>query len=164
MKPGLLQISWQRCWSALGTQGDGIPLMQKLVAAYEEPHRKYHTVQHLAECLTLLEDHRHLALAPAEVEIALWFHDAIYDTRAADNEAMSAKWAEAELVQAGVAAEPIKHVTRHILATRHAVVPQGADQMLLVDIDLAILGAARPRFVEYLQRATQRFAAHFPGP
>ena len=123
--------------------------MQRLVSAYQEPHRKYHTVQHLTECLSLLEQDLDLAAEPGEVEIALWFHDAIYDVKASDNEARSADWAERELTQAGVASERIRRIGEHILATRHAALPQGQDQMLLVDIDLAILGAVRARFDEY---------------
>jgi predicted metal-dependent HD superfamily phosphohydrolase len=145
----MLQSSWQRCWTALGASGDSRALMQRLVSAYEEPHRKYHTVQHLSECLSLCEQNLDLAVEPGEVEIALWFHDAIYDVKASDNEARSAEWAQSELTRAGVAPERIVRITQHILATRHAALPVGQDQMLLVDIDLSILGAARARFDEY---------------
>lgn len=144
-----LQSSWNRCWQSLGASGDGLGVMQRLISAYGEPQRKYHTVQHLFECLFLMEKNLHLAEKPAEVEIALWFHDAIYDVKASDNEARSADWAEAELKQAGVAPESIDWVKAHILATRHSALPQGQDQRLLVDIDLAILGAPRARFDEY---------------
>lgn len=145
----MLQSSWKRCWKSLGASGDGLALMQRLISAYEEPQRKYHTIQHLSECIALLERNLDLALEPAEVEISLWFHDAIYDVRASDNEAQSADWAERELRQAGVAPERIGRVTGHILATQHSALPRGHDQMLLVDIDLSILGAPRARFDEY---------------
>jgi predicted metal-dependent HD superfamily phosphohydrolase len=145
----MLQSSWNRCWSALDASGDGNALMQRLVSAYEEPHRKYHTVQHLSECLSLLERNLDLAAEPGDVEMALWFHDAIYDIKASDNEARSAEWAERELTQAGVSSQRISRIREHILATRHAALPQGQDQMLLVDIDLSILGAPRGRFDEY---------------
>jgi predicted metal-dependent HD superfamily phosphohydrolase len=145
----MLESSWQRCWKPLGASGDGTALMQRLVSAWQGPHRKYHTVQHLSECLSLLEQNLDLAAEPAEVEIALWFHDAIYDVRASDNEARSADWAANELRQAGVSSQRIARIKEHILATRHAALPQGQDQMLLVDIDLSILGAPRARFDEY---------------
>ncbi len=145
----LLQTSWHRCWSGLNATGDGSVLMQRLVAAHEEPQRKYHTVQHLGECLALLEQNLDLAVDAAEVGMALWFHDAIYNVRASDNEAKSAQWAASELTAAGVAPERIAHIEQHILATRHAALAEGTDQQLLVDIDLAILGAPRPRFEEY---------------
>ena len=123
--------------------------MQKLAAAYEEPQRKYHTLQHLTACLALLSQYRHVAVEPAEVEAALWFHDAVYDVTAPDNEARSAAWAVEALSAAGVAPARVARVRKHILATRHAALPQGQDQQLLVDIDLAILGADHARFAEY---------------
>jgi predicted metal-dependent HD superfamily phosphohydrolase len=154
----MLHSSWDRCWKSLGAAGDGAVLLRRLVVAYGEPHRKYHTVQHLTECLDLLSQHLALAREPAEVEIALWFHDAIYDVKASDNEARSAEWAASELQQAAVSQERIARVKDHILATRHAVLPEGEDQMLLVDIDLSILGAPRARFGEYEAQVRAEYA------
>ncbi|MDG9926998.1 MULTISPECIES: N-methyl-D-aspartate receptor NMDAR2C subunit [unclassified Pseudomonas] len=157
MKENTLQFSWERCWLGMGAKGDGIALMRRLLAAYAEPQRRYHTVQHLSECLALLEIHLELAAEPAEVEMALWFHDAVYDVKGADNELKSAEWAEAELSEAGVSAERIARVSNHILATRHTALPEGQDQMLLVDIDLSILGAPRPRFEEYERQVREEY-------
>lgn len=145
----MLQSSWNRCWSGLNVQGDGNALMQRLVSAYEEPQRKYHTTQHLTECISLFSKYLSLTAEPAEVEISLWFHDAIYNVTAHDNEVRSADWAVEELSGVGVSAERVERVRQHILATRHAVLPQGQDQKLLVDIDLSILGASRTRFEQY---------------
>jgi len=123
--------------------------MHKLIAAYEQPQRKYHTLQHLNECIALLEPHLHLAKYPAEVEIALWFHDAVYDVKAKDNETRSANWAAEELGAARISQESIERVKQLIMATCHAALPEGQDQQLLVDIDLAVLGSPRQRFIEY---------------
>lgn len=142
----------------LHAQGDGLALMQELLSAYAEPQRKYHTGQHLSECLALFERHLDLAIEPAEVEISLWFHDAVYDVMGSGNELKSAEWAEAELRKAGVAGDRIGRIRNHILATRHSVLPEGQDQMLLVDIDLAILGALRPRFMEYEEQVRAEYS------
>lgn len=156
--PDLLQASWRACWQALGAAGDGEALRQRLLAAWNEPQRKYHTRQHLGECLALFERCRPLAQQPAEVEMALWFHDAVYDLRGKDNEARSAAWAQAELQAAGVAPAAIGRIVAHIMATRHAALPVGTDQQLLVDIDLAILGAPRARFIEYEELVRAEYA------
>jgi predicted metal-dependent HD superfamily phosphohydrolase len=145
----MLHLSWFRSWNGLHAVGDGVTLMNKLIAAYEEPQRQYHTLQHLTECFTLLAPNLHIAEYPAEVEVALWFHDAIYDIKAQDNEARSANWATKELSAAQVSQESIQRVEQLIMATCHAALPDGQDQKLLVDIDLAILGAPRHRFLEY---------------
>jgi predicted metal-dependent HD superfamily phosphohydrolase len=144
-----LHVSWHRTWLALQARGDGVSLMKRLIAAYEEPHRKYHGVQHLAECIALFAKHRDLAGDPGEVEMALWFHDAIYDLKGGDNEARSAQWAERELAGAGVDTKHLQAISAHVLATRHDAVAQDRDQKLMVDIDLAILGSDTQRFAEY---------------
>ncbi|HKR60470.1 MAG TPA: hypothetical protein VJS64_12110 [Pyrinomonadaceae bacterium] len=158
-----LQSSWKRCWNALEASGNGLALMQDLITAYEEPQRKYHTIQHLTECVALLEQNLDLAAEQGEVEIALWFHDAVYNVRASDNEARSAEWAAAALEKASVAPDRIERVKQHIMATRHSAKPTGQDQMLVVDIDLSILGAPEPRFAEYEAqvRAEYRWVPEF---
>ncbi|AHK16175.1 N-methyl-D-aspartate receptor NMDAR2C subunit [Thalassolituus oleivorans] len=164
----MLESSWQRCWSSLvvdsRAHSRGNSVMQLLIAAYNEPQRKYHTEQHLKECLSIFNDHRAIAEEPAEIEMALWFHDAIYDIKATGgkNEDQSADWAVEELQKANVAPERVARIKDHILATKHSALPQGADQQLLVDIDLAILGAQPERFAEYEQQVRQEYR-HVPG-
>lgn len=113
-----------------------------LCAGYAEPHRFYHTAEHIAACLRHLDEVADLADSPTEVETALWFHDAVYATRAQDNERKSAEWARDFLLQAGAGEPRQARVTGHILATEHKAVPADPDSALVVDIDLAILGSA----------------------
>ena len=112
----------------------------------EQAHRSYHTLQHLAECLSLLDAHQDAAKRPDEVELALWFHHAAYNVRAGDNELKSAEWAAEALQSAHADPAAIARLQNHILATRHAVLPEAGDQTLLVDFHRAILGAV-DRFV-----------------
>jgi len=143
-----LEPAWRDAWQALGLSApEGV--LPALLARWAEPHRKYHTLQHLHECLALFDAYRDLAGHPGEVAIALWFHDAIYDTSRHDNEAASADWARRVLRAAGAAGAVIARVEALILATRHRQVPATADEALLVDIDLAILGSEPGRFDEY---------------
>ena len=160
----LFERSWRRAWSALvgpgaGTSGpDGIALRDELLACYAEPQRHYHTQQHLEECLALLEQVRDLAEHPEEVEMALWFHDAIYDVKGSGNEERSAEWAHRALVAAGAAPTAAERVRQLVLVTRHDDVPGNVDEQVLVDIDLAILGAERPRFDEYERQIRDEYA------
>ena len=140
---------WSEAWRDLRLPVPVPDVLASLLACWSEPHRKYHTLQHLRECLDLFERHRALAEHPGEVAIALWFHDAIYDTGRHDNEAASAAWARRVLMEAGADAAVADRVHALIMATRHSEVPATADAKLLVDIDLAILGAAPARFAEY---------------
>ena len=140
--------SWQRSWAALGLIApEG--LMRRLMDAWAEPQRHYHSLQHLRECLALLEPALDLAQHPGEVELALWFHDAVYAPQGKDNEARSADWACDALAQAGAGSAVQQRVRALIMATCHDAVPVDDDARLLVDIDLAILGADPARFAEY---------------
>jgi predicted metal-dependent HD superfamily phosphohydrolase len=160
--PALLR-SWSRAWSGLGATGEGIELRDALLAAWGEPPRRYHTLRHLGDCLALFDESEHLATHPAEVEIALWFHDAVYDLKARDNEARSAAWANQALASSGVA-EPVRHrVHALVMATCHHALPETDDARLLVDIDLSILGADPACFDEYEVQVRQEYA-WVPGP
>lgn len=112
-----------------------------LCDAYSQPHRYYHTKQHITECIALLDEFADLAQNPNEVEIALWFHDAIYNPLAKQNEAKSARWAAEFLANNGVDKQAAKRVHQLIVATVHDAPATGADCQLLVDIDLSILGS-----------------------
>jgi predicted metal-dependent HD superfamily phosphohydrolase len=142
----------------MGASGDGLQLFGDLLARYSEPWRRYHTLQHLEECIAQFEPVRPLAARPAEIEAALWFHDAVYDVRRHDNEQESARLADASLGQAGVDQDVRERVTELILATRHSAAPEGNDEMLLVDVDLSILGAAATRFQEYEKQIREEYA------
>jgi predicted metal-dependent HD superfamily phosphohydrolase len=149
---------WDEMWKQLGAANPDPKLHGELIARYSEPHRKYHTVQHLDECFEKLDEIRSLARYPAEVELALWFHDAIYDVKRHDNEEKSADWARASAAAAGVAADACERVYSLILSTRHQAAASGVDAEILVDIDLSILGAASERFDQYEQQVREEYA------
>ncbi len=145
----LLVPVWEAAWRDLDLPVPQTDVRQRLQAAYAEPQRHHHSLQHLAECLVHFSALRHLATHPVEVALALWFHDAVYDPQGKDNEAMSARWADAVLAQTGAIRPCRDRVHALIMATCHQASPSGTDERLLVDIDLAILGAAPARFDEY---------------
>ena len=153
-----LGISWHRLWNGLGASADGDTACTELLARYAEPWRKYHTLQHLRECIVMFESVAYLADRPAEVETGLWFHDAVYDPRRADNEEQSASLARSLLAAAGVAEEVCARVDGLILATKHTAMPSEPDQQLLVDIDLSILGADESRFEEFERQVRDEYA------
>jgi predicted metal-dependent HD superfamily phosphohydrolase len=116
---------------------------------YAEPHRHYHNQQHIADCLGEFDQVRQLAVEPEAVEFAIWFHDAIYDSRASDNEERSAELAQTWLKQAGAADTLTNSIGRLVLATKAHDGTLHLDAPLLVDVDLAILGQSPRRFWEY---------------
>lgn len=137
----------------------------ELIARYGEPHRRYHTMAHIEDCLAqvatsvdLTDDQREL------LEAAIWFHDAVYDPARGDNEAESARLARDRLTVA-CAPEPfIKDIERLILLTAgHSVEPGDRLGARLVSIDLSILGAGPERYDAYA-RAIREEYAHVPEP
>lgn len=135
---------WSRPWLALGA--NAIPDVTPILAGWAEPQRHYHTTAHLAQCLAIYDRN---PLRDAQVEVALWFHDAIYDPQASDNEERSAAWARTVAEQAGLSGETIEVIAQCILATRHRAPPTTRSEALTLDVDLAILGATRRRFDRY---------------
>lgn len=93
-----------------------------------------------------------------ELEIALWYHDAVYDPRSTDNEARSAAMAQRDLQAARVAPSRIEAIDQLIMATKHDGTVETPDAALLVDIDLSILGRSRDEFEQYDQAIRAEYA------
>ncbi|MER9074668.1 hypothetical protein NKH80_17925 [Mesorhizobium sp. M0904] len=137
-------------------------LKRELSALYEAQDRHYHDLGHIEAMLALANDYKALLHDPEAVEAAIWFHDAIYDSRAKDNEARSAALAEEKL--AGRAdAQRIGRIAAMITATAsHELPPLGdqhavRDAALFLDMDLAILGAAPDVFDAYEQAVRREY-------
>lgn len=144
----LNQDRWAGLLDAFGIEGEAATF-DALIAAYSQKHRHYHTVKHIEHCLREFESVRELAGEPEEVELALWFHDAVYETRASNNEQRSADWACQLLNRHGVDPVRVDRVRMLIMATRHEAPASTLDSQLLVDVDLAILGADEVTYAEF---------------
>lgn len=139
-----LRLRWPAVWQRLGASST--PDIGALLQRWAEPQRRYHTTAHLAHCLATYDRN---PLRDARVELALWFHDAVYDPHASDNEERSAELAHSVAATAGLTSETIDVVASCILATRHREPPANAAQALTLDVDLAILGETHRRFDHY---------------
>jgi predicted metal-dependent HD superfamily phosphohydrolase len=148
---------WGLLWQ--GASGDASEgPYRDLVARYSETHRAYHTLEHVDECLDNLDSARHLLMRPVEVELAIWFHDAIYDPRRGDNEEQSALLAEEQLRMAGVDRAVADYTAALICLTTHEHDDLIGDAAVLCDVDLAILGAEPQRFERYDAAIRQEYA------
>lgn len=128
------------------------PVFDVLVAAYSAPERHYHNLEHLAEMFRVAARLTAITDDPAPVQLAIWFHDAVYDPRAADNEERSAELAETMLGPLGIARNELDRVKQLVRATAHLSddrPPADRETTILLDADLAILGAAPERYVRY---------------
>lgn len=116
-----------------GTYGD-------LITAHAEQHRAYHTLDHIAACLDHLDAVEEKIEHPEEVEMALWFHDAVYEPFSDTNEEDSAEWAADWLQDRGAAKVVTGRIADYILDTKNHKKPKSLDGQFMVDIDLSILG------------------------
>ena len=136
------------------------PLKRELSALYQAEGRHYHNLTHIEAMLALAGDYRAALHDPAAVEAAIWFHDAIYESRAKDNEARSAALAQEKLADR-TNAERLGRIAAMIVATATHELPSLAgkegvrDAALFLDMDLSILGASPDAFDAY-EKAVRR--------
>ncbi len=128
---------------------------------YEEPHRRYHTVEHLREVLAAFDGLADLAADPVAVELAVWFHDTVYDPTAFGgwNESASAELAAEALTELGVDAGRVAEVARLVeLTADHAVEPGDVNGAVLADADLTIFSAPPDRYARYATDVRAEYA------
>ena len=143
-----------------GAGGASAPEAQKLwsdlSALYQEPHRHYHNLTHIAASLAELDD---TGEGTPQLEGAIWFHDLIYDPTRADNEDTSILWFE-KATEEWLAPETRSAIARLIAATDfRRPRSDDPDEALMVDIDLAILSAEWPVYDAY-RRSVRREYSH----
>ena len=137
--------------------------LAELVGAYSEEGRHYHTLDHIAALFDLLDRHGQGLVDRNAVELAIFFHDAVYVPTRSDNEAQSAALARERLTALGLSAAFVARVADLILATRHGSghsEPHDADLALLVDLDLSVLAADRPVYAAYAQAIRREYAVY----
>lgn len=150
-------------WRGLGARTDPAPIYGALAGAYREPHRRYHTLDHIAHVLGALDDVRLCLADPDAGEMALWLHDVVYDVHAEGSEARSALWAREALKESGVELHLVGRVADLIMATAPAATPIGGDAGYVADADLSILGAPGGQFDRYEQQIREEYAG-IPEP
>ncbi|GAB3868636.1 metal-dependent phosphohydrolase [Dactylosporangium cerinum] len=147
-------VDWQRLFPADSLIG------ADLIVRWSEPHRRYHTLDHLTVMLGVIDEHAEVADDPLAVRLAAWFHDAIYEPNTADNEERSAVLAISVLPGLGVPADRVAEVARLVrLTAGHAVEPGDRNGALLADADLAILAAPPADYARYAAAVREEYAA-----
>jgi len=146
---------WQGLMEALG-----LPLSEstgeELIRVHSQRNRHYHNTHHVDACLRHLDEHAECADSAAEIELALWFHDAVYRPLLRHNERKSAEWATRFLRESENGRRPwANRVPRLIMATRHIREPKTRDQAVIADIDLAILASDEATYAAF-EKAVRR--------
>jgi predicted metal-dependent HD superfamily phosphohydrolase len=153
--PGTLLDRWRE---AAGTAADD--LGEELVRRWAEPHRTYHGPAHLVAVLDAVDELAGEAGDVVAVRLAAWFHDAVHDGRAGDDEEASAVLAERTLPTVGVPAPRVAEVGRLVrLTAGHDPAPGDRNGAVLCDADLAVLGGAPAAYAAYAAAVRTEYAA-----
>lgn len=167
----LLEDRFELYWRRWGCRTDAHLVFSELARQYDLPKglRHYHTLGHLWDCFRVLDGYfgdEHEAKAAVRdpdavtVELALWFHDVIYDPTdrvQGHNERQSALFALGVMTQAGFLAEECQRVHDAILATTHIDPPQDRATAIVLDVDLSILGEPSGTFNAYCDQIRREY-------
>jgi predicted metal-dependent HD superfamily phosphohydrolase len=146
---GLLQE-----WAVAPAQANS--KFEEVCQAYSSPGRYYHTLEHVGHVLQEVEGLGPKATHPNAVKLAAWLHDVIYDSRASDNEERSARYAERLCEDLAIPEGDL--VASLIRKTKTHEAGDDADAQVLIDADLAILGASESAYRTYAEQIRQEYA------
>lgn len=144
-----LRKNWTLLWNHLSLKGNSSKVFSHLSSLYNNPLRYYHNLNHIDHCLTEFSFVKNLAVNPDAIEMAIYFHDAVYDTHSKLNEETSADLTRKILLEAGANQNLITKVSNLILVTKHAQQVNDQNSKIIIDVDLSIFGQNRTIFDEY---------------
>ncbi|MEU6589175.1 hypothetical protein ABZ923_08070 [Streptomyces sp. NPDC046881] len=158
-----LRLRFARALEAARAPGGGpdpAPYADNLLARWQEPQRRYHTVAHLTAVLDHVDTLETYAADADVVRLAAWFHDAVYHPERSENEERSARLAERALPEAGVPDPKTAEVARLVrLTVTHDPADDDPDGQVLCDADLAILAAPPSAYAAYTAEVREEY--HF---
>lgn len=160
-----LIVRWTQTLAALAVPDPDAPAPHRygedLLSRWAEPHRRYHTTDHLIAVLDHIDQ---LAVHTANAEnadvvrLAAWFHDAVYLPERSENEERSARLAERALPEAGVPTGPVSEVARLVrLTVTHDPEPGDRNGEVLCDADLAVLAGAPQDYAAYAAAVREEY-------
>ncbi|TGE21818.1 hypothetical protein E5K00_16255 [Hymenobacter aquaticus] len=161
MMPITLEARWGQLAARLGLSAAlREATYRQLAAAYEASGRHYHSLTHIRKLLETAEQHKELVLDAEVMQLAIWFHDAVYNPLRDDNEARSAGLAQEFMAQTTLPPARRQRVAFLIERTKDHTQPQPAadtDLHFFLDADLQILGAAEADYWQYARQVRQEY-------
>lgn len=159
-----LRTRWHATATAMRRRPRSAPYADRLLTAWAEPQRRYHTTAHLADVLAridVLAPHAadRAALDLPAVELAAWFHDAVYRPDRSENEERSAALAERALPELGIDAERTAETARLVrLTVTHDPAPGDTNGEVLCDADLGVLAGTPDAYAAYTAAVRAEYA------
>ncbi|MFG2294036.1 hypothetical protein [Streptomyces sp. NPDC048603] len=154
-----LAAAWNETATAAGARRDPAPYAARLLSAWAEPQRRYHTTEHLAAVLAHVDTLAGHAADVHAVRLAAWFHDAVYRPDRSENEERSAALAERALSELGLDEERTAEVARLVrLTVTHHPAPGDTNGEVLCDADLAVLAGDPDAYAAYVAAVRDEYA------
>lgn len=152
-----LADAWLRHCAAVGARGDVAGAGADLIVRYADPHRGYHDLAHLDDVLRNVDALAAEADDVDAVRLAAWFHDAVYDPAASDNEESSARLAAKTLAELRVPDTTVGRVADLVRLTAEHDPGEDRDGAVLCDADLAVLAADGGRYTAYVEGVRREY-------
>lgn len=143
---GKARKHWATLMSMLGNPKESEAILKDFLKRYSEPQRAYHNLEHI---VTMLDELEELNEGDLAIALAIWFHDAVYDPNAKENEERSAQMAKDMIGKMGLPDSLGEQVSDLVIATKHATIPTEYTAQILVDLDLMVLGKPEKVFDIY---------------
>lgn len=134
-------------------------LFREIAQKYQSPDRAYHNLDHVESVLQFLNQYKSTIKDWSAVQLAVWFHDVIYNTKSKDNEEASAVYAKDILHKLGLPQQTVGRVETLVLATKkHEAIAGDTDLEIFLDADLSILGESEAIYDAYATAIRQEYA------
>ncbi|WP_302786607.1 HD domain-containing protein [Actinotignum sanguinis] len=187
--PSWLPVSFEKAVTGLGATASSAEIQAtcaSVLGRWSEPDRIFHDIHHLTAMLANVEKLINETHHPDTVRLAAWYHGVVFSTsryrvytkRGGEDELLSARTAENELTQLGIAAETARRVAELIWgmkapaltampvmgrapATSLGTAEQDIDIMVLRDAHLAILASSPQSYRRYTQAIREEYP-HIP--
>lgn len=155
-----LKSSWFGLSSQLQLdQQQAKAIFNDLVEVYSDCSRHYHNLEHIHQLLNLLSEVEDRCECFSGLQLTAWFHDYVYNPQANDNELKSALYAAKILNQLNLEPKIIELVTQIIVSTqKHKPLIESRDNLIFLDLDLAILGTSPDKYSEYAQQIRKEYS------
>lgn len=128
-----------------------------LIKHYSEKHRAYHNLEHISDCLEKLDSIPSPIKGRREIELAIWFHDIIYNPYGKNNELKSANMAVSFLNNQDCSEKVKSNIHDLIMSTLHNKIPKNISEKIIMDIDISILGAEYNVYKEYSEKIRKEY-------
>ncbi|MFN8281771.1 MAG: hypothetical protein U0U67_01050 [Chitinophagales bacterium] len=133
-------------------------LFSQLINHYSESNRYYHNTTHIQKMLDLSFEYAAKLKDVETVQLAIFYHDIIYNSLSKTNETDSAALAVKQLSNTNFPVEKIKMVEQFIISTqKHLPLIDNADLLYFLDFDLAILGTEQAAYTDYAEKIRKEY-------